>query len=120
MAGERDKFIAALEELGETEARSRLIKGNYGHSGETFSRVKAWLDSKEDARRTEANLRAELREESAISIARDANSISREANSLSRKARSEARRANIIAIAAMILSAAIAISVAIIQWLSKP
>ena len=113
MAGDRDKFIADLEKLGEPEARRRLLKGNYGHSGETFSRVKAWLDSKEDARKSEADSRAERREEESLSIAR-------EANSLARKAFLNSRRANNIAITAMILSAATAIIVAIIQWLPKP
>lgn len=65
MAGERDKYVAELEKLGEDEVRKRLIKGNYGHDGEYYFVVEAWLQSKADARK-------ESREAISLSISRKA------------------------------------------------
>lgn len=96
MAGDRDKYVADLEKLGEDEVRKRLIKGNYGHGpGEPYSVVTVWLQSKGDAR-----------EESRAAISL----------SISRKALVNSRIATIIAAIAMMVAASDKLT-ALLHWL---
>lgn len=105
-----NEVVAELEKLGPDEVRSKLGRGEYGDIGSDLQLfVERWATNKEATLKSELAARSETREETALSIARDANALSREANSIaskarsdSRKARSVARRANTIAIIAMI------------------
>lgn len=87
-----DDLIADLERIGEREAKTRLIRTEFGNVGSPrYLVVDAWLRSKEDARKSEADSRRESREEMNLSI--------------SRKALRNARWATIIAIIATIIAA---------------
>jgi hypothetical protein len=94
VAGDREKFIAHLEELGEEEVKARLIRGSYGHAGDVYSRVDFWLQSKADARKED----------------REAMSLS-----ISRKALFNSRMATIIAAIAIIIAASDKL-ITLFQW----
>lgn len=107
-----------LENFGSDEVRRKLGRGEYGDIGSDLQLfVERWATNKEATRKSKSDARSESREETALSIAREANALSREANSISskarsdsRKARSVARRANTNAIIAMILTGIMSIA----------
>lgn len=86
-----DDLLAALEKLDLADVRFRWIKGEYGNIGSPkYLLVQGFLQSKEDAAKSEAAVRKEAREEMSLSI--------------SRKALFNSRCATIIAIIAMIIA----------------
>lgn len=72
-----DDLLAELERLGEQEVRKRQLRTEFGNIGSPrYLVVDAWLRSKEDARKSEAESRKELREEMSLSISRKALRVS--------------------------------------------
>ena len=98
-------FVAELEELGESEVRAMLARGDGWATLENRRAVAhGWLQSREAARAAAASARSEARAEENLSI--------------SRRALRNSERATRIAISAITLSIFMAI-LAIIQWYSK-
>ena len=94
MTNLKDTLWPILEELGETEVRSRLLAA-WGESKRPY--VEEWLRLKDQARDDALN-----REQ--MDIARDAAASARDAADSARVTAREARKANKIATAAIIIA----------------
>ena len=104
----KDETFALCDSLGVVAVRERLLLGQF-HVGQQPHTV-AWLSLHDAAVKD----RGEDREEESLSISRKALSISKESNAISRSAR-------IWAIISIGISAAVAITIAYVQYIStKP
>ena len=117
MAEVEERIVAKLEALPEAEARSAIVKGDFGDSpSHPVRRVAdAWLAAKDLVRR-------DAREEEILSVAKDANRLASEANSIARSAKTVASRAErwamyaaITAISALAISTKDQIS-SVVMW----
>jgi hypothetical protein len=110
-----------IEQAREFVARYHGGKGSEYHAfaADCLAAKEAALEDARDSESLTISRKALQASEEANKLASDANKLALDANSIASKARSDARRANTIAISAMILSIAIAIGIAIFQWLAK-
>lgn len=117
------RFLAQLDECAdEVGVRNTLAAGRY--SAQHASVAQEWLRQKEDMRRSEADARSDTREETILSVAREANDIARsasfaataaavsasEANAIARSNSRTAKRAEIIAAIAAVAAIVAAIA----------
>lgn len=100
---EFETFIETLAALGEEEVRQKLSQGVWANRRKTWAQ--GWINNLDTSR-------AHDRAEEDLALSADANEIARSALGV-------ARNAKTISIVAMILSAAVAIIVAVIQFVGQ-
>ena len=100
---EFETFIETLAALGEEEVRQKLSQGVWANRRKTWAQD--WINNLDTSR-------AHDRAEEDLALSADANEIARSALGV-------ARNAKTISIVAMILSAAVAIIVAVIQFVGQ-
>jgi len=139
-------LFAEFERQSESSVRHAVMAGEYDGSSSRLAAATEWLRLKDELRAAESAARQDIREEEALSIARealatskqatdnstDANTIAREAlatsrqatvnsteaNEIARSAEANARFANRVAVMAIVLTIAMAIK-ELIEWYSK-
>lgn len=93
---EYDEFIASLQVLGESDVRSKLSQGVWASKRKQW--VEDWLSQAESSRQ-------EIKDETALSISKEANSIAKSALRVSKFALISAVVAAILGVVATLIAA---------------